>query len=40
MPKDLTEAEALFDLALKTKAPFVIRYPKYNIKNKKLYQSH
>lgn len=32
MPKDLTEAEALFDLALKTKAPFVIRYPKYNTK--------
>ena len=32
MPKDLSQAEALFDLALITKAPFVIRYPKYNTK--------
>ncbi|HKM29941.1 MAG TPA: 1-deoxy-D-xylulose-5-phosphate synthase, partial [Bacilli bacterium] len=32
MPKDLSQAEALFALALTTQAPFVIRYPKYNIK--------
>lgn len=32
MPKNLSQAEALFDLALITKAPFVIRYPKYNTK--------
>lgn len=32
MPKDLVEAEALFDLALTSNAPFVIRYPKYTAK--------
>ena len=32
MPKDLVQAEALLDLALMTKAPFVIRYPKYRTK--------
>ena len=30
MPRNLDEADRLFDLAIKTPSPFVIRYPKYN----------